>query len=71
VHQMGGYDAQKARAAFDIPEEYTPMAMIAVGYQAAPDVLDEETKAKELKPRSRKPLETHFFEGAWGRAVEL
>jgi len=71
VHQMGGYDAQKARAAFDIPEEYTPMAMIAVGYQAAPDVLDEETKAKELKPRSRKPLETHFFEGGWGKGVEL
>jgi nitroreductase len=71
VHQMGGYDAQKARAAFDIPEEYTPMAMIAVGYQAAPDVLDEETKAKELKPRSRKPLETHFFEGAWGKGIQL
>src|SRR5688500_635861 len=53
VHQMGGYDAAKARAAFSIPEEYTPMAMIAVGYQASPDVLDEETKAKELKARSR------------------
>jgi len=71
VHQMGGYDAQKARAAFNIPEEYTPMAMIAVGYQASPDVLDEETKAKELKPRSRKPLETHFFEGGWGNGVKL
>ncbi len=71
VHQMGGYDAQKARAAFNIPEEYTPMAMIAVGYQASPDVLDEETKAKELKPRSRKPLETHFFEGEWGKGVEF
>ena len=56
VHQMGGYDAAKARAAFGIPEEYTPMAMIAVGYQASPDVLDDETKQKELKPRSRKPI---------------
>lgn len=71
VHQMGGYDAQKARAAFAIPDEYTPMAMIAVGYQASPDVLDEETRAKELKPRSRKPLETHFFEGGWGKGVKL
>jgi nitroreductase len=71
VHQMGGYDAQKARAAFNIPEEYTPMAMIAVGYQASPDVLDKETKAKELKPRSRKPLDTHFFEGGWGKGVKL
>src|SRR3954471_10829978 len=71
AHQMGGYDAQKAREAFGIPEEYTPQAMIAVGYEAAPDVLDDETKAKELKPRSRKPLETHFFEGAWGEGVKL
>jgi hypothetical protein len=45
--------------------------MIAVGYQASPDVLDEETKAKELKPRSRKPLDTHFFEGGWGKGVKL
>jgi nitroreductase len=71
VHQMGGYDAQKARAAFGIPEGYTPMAMIAVGYQTSPDVLDEETKAKELRARSRKSLDSHFFEGGWGKGVEL
>ena len=30
--------------------------MIAVGYEAAsPDILDDETKAKELRPRARKP----------------
>jgi nitroreductase len=71
AHQMGGYDAAKARASFNVPGEYTPMAMIAVGYEAAPDVLDDETRQKELKARSRKPLETHFFEGAWRKAVEL
>ena len=71
VHQMGGYDAVKARAEFEIPEEYTPMAMIAVGYQASPDVLDEETRAKELKPRSRKAVADLFFEGGWGKAVDL
>ena len=69
VHQMGGFDAEKARAAFGIPVEYTPMAMIAVGYQAAPDVLDEETKKKELTPRARKPLAERFFEGGWGKGV--
>jgi hypothetical protein len=45
--------------------------MIAIGYQAAPDVLDDDTREKELKPRSRKPLETHVFEGGWGEAVRL
>ena len=69
AHQMGGFDAEKARAAFGIPAEYMPMAMIAVGYQAAPDVLDEETKKKELIPRARKPLGEKFFEGGWGKGV--
>lgn len=71
VHQMGGFDADKARAAFEIPAEYAPMAMIAVGYQAAPDILDEETKAKELRPRARKPVGECFFEGGWGKGVVL
>jgi len=71
IHQMGGYDAEKARAAFDIPPEYTPMAMIAVGYQAEPEILDEETKAKELRPRTRKPLTDRFFERGWGKPVAL
>ena len=70
AHQMGGFDVEKARAAFSIPAEYTPMAMIAIGYQAAPDILDEETKAKELKPRARKPLAERFFEGGWGTPVK-
>jgi nitroreductase len=67
VHQMGGFDAEKARAAFAIPAGYNPMAMIAVGYQTGPDILDEETKAKELRPRARKPVAERFFEGGWGR----
>ena len=71
IHQMGGYDAEKARAAFAIPAEYTPMAMIALGYQAEPDILDEETKAKELRPRARKPVTERFFEGGWGKPVAL
>ena len=71
VHQMGGWDADKARAAFAIPPEYTPMAMIAVGYQASPDILDEETKAKEMRPRGRKPVVERFYEGGWGKGIAL
>lgn len=70
VHQMGGFDADKARAAFEVPAEYTPMAMIALGYQAEPDILDDETKAKELRPRNRKPVAERFFEGGWGKGYQ-
>lgn len=71
IHQMGGWDVEKARAAFAIPPEYTPLAMIAVGYQASPDILDEETKAKEMRPRTRKPIADRFFEGGWGKGVAV
>ena len=71
VHQMGGWDVEKARAAFAIPADYTPMAMIAVGYQTSADILDEETKAKELRPRARKPIAERFFEGGWGKGVTV
>ena len=67
VHQMGGFDADKARAAFAIPADYTPMAMIAVGYQADASILPDEVKAKELTPRKRKPLSECFFVGGWGK----
>jgi nitroreductase len=70
THQMGGFDAEKARAAFDIPAEYTPMAMIALGYQTTPDILDDETREKELRPRSRKPVVERFYEGGWGQGYK-
>jgi nitroreductase len=70
LHQMGGFDVERARAAFGIPPEYTPMAMIAVGYQAAPETIeDPEVRKKELAPRARKPLAERFFEGGWGRGI--
>jgi nitroreductase len=67
AHQMGGFDGEKMRAAFSIPAEYTPMAMIAVGYQADPSVLPDDVKAKELTPRKRKPIGECFFAGGWGK----
>ena len=65
MHQMAGFDADQARAAFAIPPEYTPMAMIAIGYQADPGVLPDDVKVKELAPRKRKPLAESFYAGKW------
>jgi len=69
VHQMGGFDADKLSEKFAIPAGYTPMAMIAVGYQADADILEGEIKERELAPRARKPLREKFFEGTWGVPV--
>jgi nitroreductase len=36
VHQMGGFDMERAREEFSIPEGYEPVAAIAVGYPGDP-----------------------------------
>lgn len=70
AHQMGGYDPDKARRLFSIPDRYVPMSMIAVGHPASPDILDDSLKEKEIAERLRKPASSRFFEGTWGKPVK-
>lgn len=65
-HQMGGFDAEALRTAFAIPAAYTPMAVIALGYQAQIDGLDEGFHAAEQGARQRRDLGAHVYAGAWG-----
>lgn len=69
AHQMGGFDADKARSEFGVPEQYIPMAMIAVGYPADPATFADEIKERELAPRKRRELGELFFAGAWDKPV--
>ncbi|MBA3752936.1 MAG: nitroreductase family protein, partial [Nitrospira sp.] len=41
VHQMAGFDVEKARQDLNIPAGSDPVAMIAVGYPGDPAVLDD------------------------------
>lgn len=70
AHQMGGFDADRVRREFAIPEQFSCMAMIAVGYQGEEIVLNDELKELELAPRERTPLGAHFFDGAWGSPIQ-
>ncbi len=71
VHQMGGFDPVKAHELFGIPTEFTCMAMLAIGYQANPEILAKEHQERELAERHRKPLAELFFEGQWGTTPTL
>lgn len=70
AHQMGGFDAQRLRDTFSIPAHIQLMSMIAVGYQAEPDVLTGEVRGREIAPRNRRPLGEIFFESRWGMPVK-
>ena len=70
AHQMGGFNADLACEKFAIPTQYTPMAMIALGYAGDPNQLPDELKQRELAERKRKPLGELFFDGAWNKPVK-
>ena len=72
AHQMGGFDEDKTRRTFNVPKEFALMAMIAVGYQGDPEILDDNQELKELElaERARTPLGVHFFEGDWDVPVK-
>ncbi|MEI7772629.1 MAG: nitroreductase family protein [Chloroflexales bacterium] len=71
VHQMAGFDPEQARSAFAIPEEYLPFTVLAIGTLGNPDALPEPLRTRELAERTRKPLGSFVFGGAWGQPVAL
>ena len=68
AHQMGGFDGEGLSESFGIPAEFTPMAMIAIGYAGDPDSLPEGAKEAEQADRSRQPLDEIAFSGHWDSA---
>jgi len=65
VHQMAGFDVEKAKIDLKIPSGYEPVAMIAVGYPGDPAVLPEYLREREVTPRERKPATEFVSNGMW------
>ncbi len=65
VHQMAGFDVQKAIELLGIPAGHEPMAMIAIGYPGEPSDLPEELREREAAPRSRRSFEEVVFGPGW------
>ncbi len=58
VHQMGGYDNERAKIVLNLPHAFEPAAMMAIGY------IDKNGKGEaqgSQKVRERNPLETFLF----------
>jgi len=71
VHQMAGFDPEKARQAFSIPEGWDAIAAIAIGYPGNPDSLPAKLKDRELAPRTRKPIRDFVMTGSWGHTASF
>ena len=69
VHQMAGFDAEKARQAFGIPKGWEPIAALAIGYSGDPASLPAPLKDREMAPRTRKPIAEFVMSGQWGHTA--
>jgi nitroreductase len=67
MHQMAGFSVEKAREVFDIPDDFEPVTMIALGYLGDPNQLPESMQEMESPKRDRKNLEELLFDGNWDK----
>ncbi len=70
VHQMAGFDPERARRLHAIPEGFEPVAVLAIGYPGEPDDLPEDLRERERAARSRRPQREFVFTGSWGAPLE-
>ena len=71
VHQMAGFDGERAREVFAIPDDWEPVAMMAIGYPGDPSSLPEGLAERERAPRSRNNQGSFMHGGRFGEPLQL
>jgi len=72
VRQMAAFDRARAREVARVPEPFTPVVMMAIGYPGRPDALqDAAHREAEQQPRARRPVQDFVFDGTWDRPVDV
>ncbi len=71
VHQMAGFNPEKARQLAEVPTGFDPVVALALGYYGDPTGLNEKLQARESGPRSRKPLSQFVFTSHWQQPYPL
>jgi nitroreductase len=66
VHQMAGFLPDAARREFALPAHHEPTVAVAIGVLGSPDGLPDDLRAREARPRSRRPLAETVFTGSYG-----
>lgn len=53
VHQLGGFNRQRATENMAVPDTHEPVIMMAIGYAGTPETLPENLKLREETPNER------------------
>jgi nitroreductase len=71
VHQMAGIQADVVRETYNVPDDFEPMAGLAVGYLGDPAILSDGKREAEESPRSRRSLDEFVFGDDWDAPAPL
>lgn len=71
AHQMAGFRIDQARTDCQIPHDYEPVAMIAIGYPGDPALLSDRLRAREVQPRARKLVKEFVYSTTWEQSLPL
>jgi nitroreductase len=69
AHQMGGFDRDQVRTILEIPDNYDPVAAIALGYPGDSEKLSPELLKREYRPRERKNFNEFVWTEKFGNAL--
>lgn len=61
-HVMGGFDREKTRRDFSLPEGLEPAVVLALGYLGEAEQLEEPFLSREKAARTRKPVAEFVFQ---------
>lgn len=67
VHQMGGFNREALKKAFDVPDDYAVLTVCSIATQDSPDKLPPNFEEMERAPRQRRPLEELVYTEAFGK----
>ena len=71
VRQMGGFDSDRAREIFEIPDDFLPVTVMAAGYKGEIKDLPPLLQEKENAVRSRIPLKEILFSNKFSLPFEI
>lgn len=63
VHQMSGYDVEKAKETLVVPTRYEPMSIMAIGYKGDVSKLPEDVAPWEKRERTRMEISRFLVQG--------
>ncbi len=71
VHQMSGFDAQKAAQILDVPEDYQVLTAFVIGYPGDLAQLPEDMQKMEKAARQRRKVKDFVFTGKFGQQADF